>query len=248
MGISHKCIAWIVETYKCFQNSKAWQKLVKHPELQRIEKGALNYTRRTDLWLHPPNHSKVGAPWSTIRQHKPTAHSKNQHGRPPKLVSKCCKAAGTRNGTIETCSSEMLTISLQLQIMLSEYYNNTQLPFTMGPLLQTAGNCKPYNCRLCFQNITIIQNYHSPWALFYKQLATASPSTHLDIKKLQKRSATLLKNRACFQNTTASAGAPIFYIVQSPKKRRSRKKIFRFFCKQRQKVLTHVNFTKYSCF
>ena len=119
------------------------KKPVKHPELQRIEKGALNYTRRTYLWLHPPNHSKVGAPWSTIRQHKPTAHSKNQHGRPPKLVSKCCKAAGTRNGTIETYSSEMLTISLQLHIMLSEYYKNTQLPFTIGPLLQTAGNCKP---------------------------------------------------------------------------------------------------------
>ena len=106
----------------------------------------------------------------------------------------------------------------------------------------------PYNCTLCFQNITRIHNYHSPWALFYKQLATASPSTHLDIKKLQKRGATLLKNRACFQNTTASAGAPIFYIVQSPKKRRSRKKNFSFFANKEKKVMTHVIFTKYICF
>jgi hypothetical protein len=50
-----------------------------------------------------------------------------------------------------------------------------------------------------------------------KQLITASPNTLLDIQKLQKRNANLLKNRGWFPNTTPSAGAPIFYIVQSPK-------------------------------
>ena len=68
----------------------------------------------------------------------------------------------------------------------------------------------------------LLEYYHNTQLLFtvdplYKQLTTASPSTLLDIKKLQKHSANLLKNsRLLSKNTTPTAGAPIFYIALLP--------------------------------
>jgi hypothetical protein len=62
----------------------------------------------------------------------------------------------------------------------------------------------------------------------YKQLLTASPSTLLDIKKLQKRSANLFKNRAWFQKHYPSRWGPIFFTIQGPESGGAEKKIFRF--------------------
>ena len=54
----------------------------------------------------------------------------------------------------------------------------------------------------------------------YKQLITASPSTLLDIKKLQKRSANLLKNRAWFKKHYSHRWGPNFLYSRKPGKRR----------------------------
>ena len=91
-----------------------------------------------------------------------------------------------------------------------------------------------------YTNYTMpLEYYHNTQLLFtvdplYRQLTTASPSTLLDIKKLQKHNANLLKkSRLLSKNTTPPAGAPIFYIALLPESGWAEKNVFSFLKKQK---------------
>ena len=86
-----------------------------------------------------------------------------------------------------------------------------------------------------YTNYTMpLEYYHNTQLLFtvdplYRQLTTASPSTLLDIKKLQKHDANLLKKaRLLSKNTTPPAGAPFFYIALLPESGWAEKDVFSF--------------------
>ena len=79
----------------------------------------------------------------------------------------------------------------------------------------------------------------------YKQLITASPSTLLDIKKLPKRSANLLKNRAWFPKHYPRRWGPNFFTTQGPESGAAERKFFVFwqqrnYCVNAQKCTTKL--------
>ena len=90
---------WPMIAIEHFNATLPWYKNTHRP--QQIAP----WTTQGEFTLNSPSGKSPGwAPWSTFREHKPTADNKNPHDRSPKLASKSPQGSRSPQYTTETYS------------------------------------------------------------------------------------------------------------------------------------------------